>query len=721
MKPPFRSTPASVSFLLALPALCSLGNLKAADLDSSSLPTGQVTVKDLGMERSDIARPDNTQWIFNGAGRTFPRRWSLTGFDGLGFLHWSDGYRFHFDFVEKRSGVRIVDNVYERMAQEDPLGWNFRRNAPFCIVPQADTWYPHFERKTGSFYKNFQTGTVSFGIGTRTIVPSRLKEVLEEITIENRDDSPLTLTLLPMQNGTNTLQLANKEAANCLVTDLQNIVGQGLEWTIPPQAKQTRNFSITQFGNQEKRPEIFEPGLAARVHQADQDGEAGIGRIAGRLPVLQTTNRLLADLYKRSLVSLAFCRFDYPAARVHPTWLCGGFPLIVAWDFSYAGDALSLIEPRSVRQVVGDVLGIGQLQGSYINPDSPRSEYGILYVQDPFALQALIRSYIKITGDRSICDDVVGGKPVYDWLKLWAAKLDSYATNRPDGLMDVGDGNELLLELRTDGYDHVVPTLNGLASEYNRWLAQLAKERKDPDGERFAKRAETLTRSLQTLWNERAGWFDNLYVDGSRRPFFTMHLFDLLGASCVTRHQQQAIASHFVAGEFLAPMGIYSISKRDTVHWDRFDQDWGGGGCYLGTPFRAARLLYEIGDAPHAGEILKRTAQQAEHFSYLPQGPAVDEAYENPRAGTLDISSGGAAVETIWSGIFGLRPQADGVMVVTPAPFDAETGEATLSGFQFRRHRYDVELKSSKWRVFVDGKLASVKPYSGSLTIPKLK
>ena len=680
-----------------------------------------MTVKDLGMERADIARPDNTQWIFNGAGRTCPRRWSLTGFDGLGFLHRDDGYRFHFDFVEKRSGVRIVDNVHERMAQEDPLGWNFRRKAPFCIVPQEDTWYPHFERKTGSFHKYFKTGTVSFAIETRTIVPSRLKEVLEEITIENRDETPLTLTLLPVQNGTNTLQLMNKEAVDCLVTDLQNIVGQGLEWTIPPHTKETRNFSIAQFGKNDKHPETFQPNLAERVKQADQDGEAAIERIAGRLPVLKTTNRLLEDLYKRSLVSLAFCRFDYPAARVHPTWLCGGFHIIVAWDFSYAGDALSLIEPQSVRQVVWDVLGIGKLQGSYINPDQPRSEYGILYIQDPFALQELISSYVKITGDRSILDDVVGGNSVYDWLKLWAAKLDTYATNRLDGLMDVGDGNELLLELRTDGYDHVVPTLNGLTIEYNRWLAQLAKARNDSAGEKFAKRAAALTRTLQTLWNEKAGWFDNLYADGSRSPFFTMHLFDLLGTSFATKHQKQAIAAHFVAGDFLAPMGIYAISKKDTVHWDRLDQDWGGGGCYLGTPFRTARFLYENGDAPHAGEILKRTAQQAEHFSYLPQGPAVDEAYENIRGGTLDISSCGAALEAIWSGIFGLRPQPDGSVVVSPAPFDSEFGESRLTGFQFRHHRYDVELKPLAWQLFVDGKLTSTKPYGQSFIIPKLK
>jgi hypothetical protein len=328
----------------------------------------------------------------------------------------------------------------------------------------------------------------------------------------------------------------------------------------------------------------------------------------------------------------------------------------------------------------------------------------------------LINSYIKITGDRSILEDNAGGHSVYDWLKLWAAKLDTFA-HRPDGLIDMGDGNEFLLELRTDGYDHVVPTVNGLAVEYFRWMAQLAGERHDPDAAKYAQRAEALNKSLQNLWNEKSGWFDNLDADGSREPILTMHLFDLLGTSVVSEHQRQAIAAHFVEGDFLAPLGIYSISKKDTVHWDRFDGDWGGGGAYIGTPLRTARYLYENGDPQHGWEVLKRTSRLAEHFSYMPQSPAMDEPYEWKYGGNLEVSSG-AGLEAIWSGIFGLRPQSDGSLIVAPPPFNPEIGEAALAGYQFRKHRYDVELLSSGWRVFLDGKLRSQSEYGQQVIIP---
>jgi hypothetical protein len=215
---------------------------------------------------------------------------------------------------------------------------------------------------------------------TRTIVPNRFKGVLEEISIENRTDDPLPLTMLPMQKGVNSLQ--------SLVSDIETVKGQGLEWTIP--AHQADAQFRNRLGQAPTKPgsqpvATYEANLADRVKQADEDGETQIQRIAGRLPVLQTSNKQLEDLYKRCIVSLAFCRWDYPAARTHPVWLAGGFHTVVAWDFSFTADALCEVDPRGVRQVVDDVLSIGQMKGSYIDTDRAANQNGILYIMDPFA------------------------------------------------------------------------------------------------------------------------------------------------------------------------------------------------------------------------------------------------------------------------------------------------------------------------------------------------
>jgi len=49
----------------------------------------------LGMPRGDIANGDHMLWIFNGRGKVYPRRYSLTGFDGFEFKHYV-GVRMSF-------------------------------------------------------------------------------------------------------------------------------------------------------------------------------------------------------------------------------------------------------------------------------------------------------------------------------------------------------------------------------------------------------------------------------------------------------------------------------------------------------------------------------------------------------------------------------------------------------------------------------------------------
>ena len=693
---------------------CHAGLASASGAPAPSLPP--LSVSDLAMPRHQIARDDSLLWIFNGRGKCNPLRYSLTGFSGLNHVEGDGRYRFRFDFVEQRSALKILDNVPEIMNTDDPLGWNFRAGAPLCVLTQDETWYPHFYRRIGTFHKHFKTGTVSFAIETRTFVSARDTEILMAVDLENRDAEPLALILLPIQNGQNVLQVPYGRALACVATDLPDVKGQGLEWTIPPKTRQTRHFAVS-VAPKEQAPPVCQPGLGDRVRQADLDGEAKIRRIADPLPGLKSQSPQLDNLYKLCLASLALCRWQRSDFRRQPTWVVGGFICVVSWDFSFSAHALSLIEPQAIRQTLRDVLDIGRMQASYIDIRKPRTLAPFLYIQEPFALRDLISAYLTITGDRSILDDQAGGASVYEWLKRWGAKLDEFATG-PGGLIDLGDANELLLELRTDDYDHVVPAVNGLAVEYFRWLSQLAKERKDPDAARFAQRADALNRAFHDkLWDAKAGWFDNLYPDGSRQALFSAHLFDLLGTSTLTRSEHQAIVSHLKEGEFLAEFGLYSISRKDTVHWDRLDADWGGGGCYLGTPLRTARYLYESGDDKRGWDLLKRMSRFASHFAFLPQSPMAEEPAEFRTGGNLEISAG-AGLEAVWFGIFGLRPNEDGSLVISPAPFNPEIGEATLAGFQFRRHSYDVQLRRDGYRVFLDGNLCSKKRYGKITTIP---
>ena len=87
----------------------------------------------------------------------------------------------------------------------------------------------------------------------------------------------------------------------------------------------------------------------------------------------------------------------------------------------------------------------------------------------------------------------------------------------PDGLLDFGAGSEKMLEIRTDGYQHVVAATNGMAVAYFRQVADWCRERNDPEAAQFETWSKALQDSMnQKLWDEPDGWFANLYPDGSK-------------------------------------------------------------------------------------------------------------------------------------------------------------------------------------------------------------
>ena len=110
----------------------------------------------------------------------FLNLWTELKYNGFDFKHSIRDYRFHLDFIDEKSGIRIIDNVHELMDVQDPLGWNFRPGAPFVTVPQYEVWYPHYYHKVGTFHKKFDSGLVSFGIQTKTYVSNQKDEVIEE-------------------------------------------------------------------------------------------------------------------------------------------------------------------------------------------------------------------------------------------------------------------------------------------------------------------------------------------------------------------------------------------------------------------------------------------------------------------------------------------------------------------------------------------------------------
>ena len=165
---------------------------------------------------------------------------------------------------------------------------------------------------------------------------------------------------------------------------------------------------------------------------------------------------------------------------------------------------------------------------------------------------------------------------------------------------------------------------------------------------------------------------------------------------------------------FLGKYGVYSIARRDTVHWDLIDSDWGGGGQYAGMPGRISRNLYQKGFAGKGWDVLKRNIRYVDHFPYLPQNPRIDIPEQDRSSMPLEISAG-AGLEAIVFGTFGVKMEED---KLTIKPFNHEDiGEATLTDIIWKGRKFGIQLTRKTFSVYEGDKLIATKFYGERVVI----
>jgi hypothetical protein len=164
-------------------------------------------------------------------------------------------------------------------------------------------------------------------------------------------------------------------------------------------------------------------------------------------------------------------------------------------------------------------------------------------------------------------------------------------------------------------------------------------------------------------------------------------------------YQVNRLIRHLQEGEFLGKYGLYSIARRDSVHWDLIDSDWGGGGQYAGMPGRIARYLYQQGFAGKGWELLKRNMRYVDFFPYLPQNPRTDVPEQDRSSMPLQIAAG-AGLEAIVFGVFGISMKENELLI---RPFNHEDiGRAVLRNIRFKGHLISIELESKSFTVYKD-------------------
>ena len=688
------------------------------------------------MDRQQMHFDDYQVMLFNYRGFVCPRQYSITSFTNVQFLPLSaPGYTFNLNFFDPNTGITVRDDVptiwdewNQRGTGVDPLGCNFRPGSPFLMVTQDETWQPNGYFRKGTFHKEVDGKWLSFSIKSSSNVSYHTDEVFIRLTLRNRTDKAIRLTVIPNQvagklfcdgiNGSDAavpidaFTLGSGQMNVRVSSDITSLNDKGFELELPVGEYVTACFAVRFYAAGQPAPALVQKDIRQRMEKADQVTQEKLKWAYDKLPKLESTNTRLKEYYYRCLLSVLMSRYENPAYINNPFWAVGYWPYTISWDTSYSSDILAMLEPESLKEAILTDFREVKMKRTYVSWKG--AFWDNLYIQEPFALQIMIEAYLRHTGDYTIFNAKAGEATVWEWLQRWVSELKTNYMNKA-GLMDIGYDTQKIIEIRTDGYNHVVPIVNVLTVHLLYRMADWGQALEDPAGEGYLKEAVKLKDLMNKhLWNSRLGWFENLYPDGSKGAIWTNHLFDALGTDYLSGDQVNGLVSHLREGEFLGRFGLYSIARRDSVHWDLIDSDWGGGGQYAGMPGRVSRNLYRQGFPELGWEILKRHMQYLDYFPYLPQNPRTDSPQQDRSSMPVEISAG-AGMEAIIFGTFGISLKNNN-LIIKPNPHQ-ETGTSSLSGFRFGGKSYDIVTELRSFAVYCDGKLLAIKPIGESITI----
>ena len=689
---------------------------------SESIAGEYLTPDVLAMPRRQISLKGTDLRLFNARGSLTFRERTVSGIAEL-FIAPRAASRvpvaFNLSFREETTGALIEDNQDEW--GEGTLNvwqhWNpankelgiYKGWGDALILPsQQATWAPDAYTRRGTFHHYLGKDLISFGVVSRTLPAADVDGAYEELTITNRTDRPLSLTLIPDQprggDKRRSACFSRREGNFSLqaLCDLGPSQGDGWRLDLPARGRRIVHVALLVADAGAAEPAGHHAAdLAARFAASRQATVELLHRAAAQLPRIETGNPRLDAFYQRSILSLLQCRRDRADSPIRPFYDIGfGDGNSVTWDVSFSAGLLTLFAPDEAKRMLTAFLSAGGVFNSTWL--SAKGGGGGFYMQSPFALLDIAQRYMRQTGNRTLLEEKAGSKTVFEHFRDGGQTLlGSYVK---DGLIDAGEGTGKLLEIRASGYEHTVAAINGMAVDYLQQVADWCRERGDAKADVFQAAARRLHDEIERrLWDEGSGWYINLYPDGSRHRVMSYHAFDLLRQPSMPEAHRRRLARHIVPGEFLGPYGMYSIALSDEEHWDMQDCDWGGGGQYVGQPLSIAESLYRMEEPERAWDVLSRCLLWVDRFPYFPQTIYTEELamQDHERGWSLQISAG-AGAQAIIHGVFGLTPQDDGSLVVRPH-YNKSLDTATLKGYRFRDHLYDLRMDAKAFQVFRDG------------------
>lgn len=436
------------------------------------------------------------------------------------------------------------------------------------------------------------------------------------------------------------------------------------------------------------------PSPSSLLQETFEAWRRRVAKASEALPGLSTDIPGLGAYYLRCIASGLVCLWENPAFAITPfpatSGIDGGSLCCYPWDSSgYVARFLCSILGNGARDLLRAMLA-SHMERHICMALNGEGEGSCSY---SYSLWSAINLYWAIATHLG-----GGGELFEDVLRVFMTDERRLADHGV--LKDYGEQCNLL-EMRTRGYEHVVPSPNAERAWGFDRLADLASHfGRQGAAEWHAKAAAIRDAIGKCLWDEEASFFRCLHPGGVSETVYSIQAFDALRYGACTPRMKAALVAHVRDGAFLGRYGVSSVSVEDALHYELNDPDWSGGGAYSGEGPQLAETLWGCGESDRAWDVLSRHFWMGEMLPYIPQEHYCDRPATPPHK-RANIIAGAAGYEAIVYGMAGFRPQLDGSLRIAPAP--PPRGFVELAGIRHRGHRIDLRFSKDTMRVVVNG------------------
>lgn len=427
---------------------------------------------------------------------------------------------------------------------------------------------------------------------------------------------------------------------------------------------------------------------------------------SGHLPILETSDDELRRVYHMGVMGVTYFRRDNPASvygRAYDTLMPKYWQTVTfIWDYHLSGVVHALLDPKVMTKYMDTWLKM-DIHSHFGTEYLTGSPVGYWYSVNDYALIALMRDYLRWTGDtawldkpQTLKDGTV--KPAAEMLNHFAHNYRQFQTD--SGLANYGGLNNLLECVST--YIHEVASLNA-ANVFNlRYAAEIASYKGNSNAaQTLIDEANALLEKVQTLYADGKGFWNARFPGNELVE--VRHVYDFLTVlntipDALSDKQKKEITRFFV-NELQTPTWMRALSPYDdnSMFSVRTDHQWNGS--YPAWPPMSALGLYNIDEHDIAFNWLKGLAKTANqgpfgqaHFDEavmpLESGGSLKVSADIPYINDWTCSSNGSWVKLFIEGVFGVKAGLNGIEAIPK--FSSFDPNAALRGLTWQGKTYDV-------------------------------